>query len=141
MLRLALVAGHHCKNVVQSQLFVPETVHLVTLTAGTGQTYVRTAVHGIVVNLLNALYTARLADTAASPEIQKLIGECEQPETLRLFGLLRPTPTSDYVNLDPPTDKLYVDSMESLVRFLARVLESIAGSKGLYQEDVPDARV
>ncbi|TFY54349.1 hypothetical protein EVJ58_g8920 [Rhodofomes roseus] len=131
LLRLALVAGHHCKNVVQSQLFVPETVHLVTLTAATGQTYVRTAVYGIVVNLLNALYTARLADTSASPEIQQLINECEQPETLRLFGLLRPTPTSDYVNLDPPSDKLYVDTMESLVRFLSRVLETIAGTKGL----------
>ncbi|KAH9927288.1 uncharacterized protein B0H18DRAFT_1161603 [Fomitopsis serialis] len=131
LVRLALVAGHHCKNVVQSQLFVPETVHLVTLTAATGQTYVRTAVYGIVVNLLNALYTARLADTAASPDIQQLINECEQPETLRLFGLLRPTPTSDYVNLDPPSDKLYVDTMESLVRFLSRVLETIAGSKGL----------
>lgn len=89
--------------------------------------------HGIVVNLLNTLYTARLADSAASPELQQLITECEQPETLRLFGLLRPTPTSDYANIDPPTDKLYVDNMESLVRFLARVLETIAGSKGLWQ--------
>ncbi|PCH40763.1 hypothetical protein WOLCODRAFT_88808 [Wolfiporia cocos MD-104 SS10] len=131
LIRLALVAGHHTKNAVQSQLFVPETVHLVALTAATGQTHVRTSVYGVVVNILNSLYTARLADSPGSPELQQLLSECEQPETLRLFGLVRPTPTSDYISIDTPNDKLYLDSLEDLVRFLGRVLETIAGTKGL----------
>ncbi|CCM02314.1 uncharacterized protein FIBRA_04405 [Fibroporia radiculosa] len=131
LLRLALVAGHHCKNAVQSQLFVPETVHLVILTAGIGQASVRTSVYGLVVNLLNTLYTARIIDSTASPEIQLLLSECEQRDTLRLFGLSRPTPTSEYINVDPANDKSYIDTLESLVQFLGRVLETIAGTKGL----------
>lgn len=131
LIRLVLVASHHSRNVIQAQLYIPETVHIVTLVAATGQTYVRKSVYGVVVNLLSALYSARLVDSTASPEIQMLMTECEQPETLRLFGLTRPTPTSDYFPFDSPSDKLYLDTLESLTRFLARVLDTIAGSKGV----------
>lgn len=111
-------------------MFLPEAAHLVTLTAGIGQTLVRTSVYGVIVGLTNGLYTTNLMGNVTSPELQQIIGELEQPETLRLFGLLRPTPTSDYVNFDPPNDKLYIDTMEGLVRFLVRVLEVMSGTKG-----------
>lgn len=131
LVKLVLVACHHGQSLVQSLMFLPEAAHLVTLTAGIGQTLVRTSVYGVIVGLTNGLYTTNLMGNVTSPELQQIIGELEQPETLRLFGLLRPTPTSDYVNFDPPNDKLYIDTMEGLVRFLVRVLEVMSGTKGL----------
>ena len=111
--RLVLVIGNSAKNTVQSQLFVPEIMHLVTLIAATGQLYVRRTVYAIVTHMLHALYSLRLTDATASPEIQIMLDECCQPEGLRLFGLSKPTPTSDYVTYDPPNGKALIDDLEA----------------------------
>ncbi|KAI1796034.1 hypothetical protein LXA43DRAFT_649826 [Ganoderma leucocontextum] len=129
--RLILVVSNNAKNTVQSQFFVPETMHLVTLIAATGQLYVRGTVWGIVTHMLHALYSLRLTDATASPEIQVVLDECCQPEGLRLFGLNKPTPTSDYVLFDPPSAKALIDDLETLTRLLLRIMETISGTKGL----------
>ena len=122
--------GNSPKNVVQSQLFVPEMMHLVSLIAATGQLYVRGTVYGLVTHMLHALYSLRLTDSTASPEIQMMIEECCQPEGLRLFGLSKPSPTSEYLTYNPPTGKTLIDDLESLTRFLLRIMETIAGTRG-----------
>ncbi|KAI0371618.1 hypothetical protein BV20DRAFT_1017123 [Pilatotrama ljubarskyi] len=129
--RLLLVLSNSSKNVVQIQLFVPETMHLVTLIAATGQLYVRCTVFAIVTHLLHGLYSLRLADTTASPEIQAMIDECVQPEGMRLFGLGKPTPTSEYVLYDPPNGKAVIDDLEALTRLLLRIMEAVSGTTGL----------
>ncbi|KAI0737738.1 hypothetical protein C8Q80DRAFT_1276173 [Daedaleopsis nitida] len=131
--RLILVVGNSAKNVVQSQLFVPEIMHLVTLIAATGQLYVRGTVYGIVTHMLHALYSHRLneRDATASPEIQLMIDECCQPEGMRLFGLTKPSPTSDYVLYDPPNGKALIDDLENLTRLLLRIMQTISGTPGL----------
>ncbi|KAI0355329.1 hypothetical protein OH77DRAFT_1424817 [Trametes cingulata] len=129
--RLLLVLSNSSKNIVQIQLFVPETMHLVTLIAATGQLYVRCTVFAIVTHMLHGLYSLRLADTTASPEIQAMIDECVQPEGMRLFGLSKPTPTSEYVLYDPPNGKAVIDDLEALTRLLLRIMEAVSGTKGL----------
>ncbi|OBZ70421.1 Neurofibromin [Grifola frondosa] len=130
--RLVLVVGNTARNTVQSQLFVPEIMHLVTLVAATGQTYVRGTVYAIVTHMLHALYSLRLGDTSTvSPEIQVLIDECVQPDTIKLFGLAKPTPTSDFVCYDYPNDKALIDGLEGLTRLLVRIMETISGTRGL----------
>ncbi len=128
--RLVLVVGNTPKNVVQCQLFVPEIMHLVTLIAATGQLYVRGTVYGIITHMLHALYSLRLTDATASPEIQLVIDECCQPEGRRLFGLSKPTPTSEFVLYDPPNGKALIDDLEALTRLLLRIMENISGTKG-----------
>ena len=128
--RLILVVGNNAKNTVQSQLFVPEIMHLVTLIAATGHLYVRGTVWGIVTHMLHALYSLRLTDATASPEIQVMLDECCQPEGLRLFGLSKPTPTSEFMLYDPPSPKALIDDLEALTRLLLRIMETISGSKG-----------
>lgn len=109
-------------------LFVPEIMHIVTLIAATGQLYVRGTVYGIITHLLHALYSLRLTDSTASPEIQNMIDECVTSEGLRLFGLAKPTPTSEYMLYDPPSVKCLIDDLESLTRLLLRIMETISGS-------------
>lgn len=127
--RLALVAGTHSKQAAHVQLYVPEIVHLVTLIAATGETRVRTSVYGIVMNMLQSMQLTTPEDVAR-PEIRTLLEECMDPETIRLFGLMRPTPTSEFCHYDVPTDKESIDAQENLTRLLVRVLEAMAGTPG-----------
>ncbi|TBU46391.1 hypothetical protein BD309DRAFT_622853 [Dichomitus squalens] len=129
--RLILVIGNSAKNTVQSQLFVPEIMHLVTLIAATGELYVRSTVYAIITHMLHAMCSLRLTDATASPEIEALLDECCQPEGLRLFGLSRPTPTSEYVIYDPPNGKALIDDLEALTKLLVRIMQAISGTKGL----------
>jgi|SRR3984957_18027314 len=130
LIRLTLVAGNPSKQPAHNQFYVPEIIHLVTLVAGTGQTLVRKSVYGIVMNLLQSLYVAR-ADDDTGPEILVLINECTQPDTVQLFGLLKTTATSEYSNVEPSGEKQHIDRQENLTRLLVRVMEVMAGTKGL----------
>ncbi|KAI0677196.1 hypothetical protein C8Q78DRAFT_1180405 [Trametes maxima] len=129
--RLLLVLGNSAKNAVQIQLFVPEMMHLVTLIAATGQLYVRCTIYAIITHMLHGIYSIRLSEKTATPEIQVAINECTQPEGMRLFGLSKPTPTSDYALYDPPNGKAVIDDLEALTRLLLRIMEAISASKGL----------
>ncbi|OJT09503.1 Neurofibromin [Trametes pubescens] len=129
--RLLLVLVNSAKNSVQIQLFVPEMMHLVALIGASGQLYVRCTVFAIVTHVLHGLYSVRLTESTASPEIQAMVDECVQPEGMRLFGLCRPTPTSEFVLYDPPNSKAAIDDLESLNRLLLRVMGTISATQGL----------
>jgi neurofibromin 1 len=80
-------------------------------------------------NLLQSLYVSRTEEDRA--DLLQLITECTHPTTLSLFGLRRDTPTSEYANVDPASDKDTLDIQERLVDFLVRILEVTSGSKGM----------
>ena len=130
--RLCLVANYLPRNGTHAQLFVAEGAHYISLVAGTGQLLVRTSVYGMVVNQLHSVYMARPSGegTTLSPEIQELLDECARNETLMVFGLFKPTPTSDYVIYDPPNEKQYLDNLEKLGHLLMRIMQAISGSQG-----------
>lgn len=129
LIRLALVVGSQSTQAGQNYLYVPEIMHLVSLTAGEGPSLVRKSVYGIVVNLLQSLYMSRPDDTTESG-LMELINDCTLPEVLKLFGLQRETPTSEYVNLDPVGDKEALDTQERLVQLLIRIMNVSSGSTG-----------
>ncbi|CDO69579.1 hypothetical protein BN946_scf184759.g19 [Trametes cinnabarina] len=129
LVRLLHVLNNSSKSIVQVQLFVPEMVHLITLIAATGQLYVRCTVYALVTHMLHVLYSMRLKDSTASPDIQALIEECDRPEGLRLFGLCKATPTSDFSPYDSSNGKAVIDDLEALTRLLLRTMEAVAGSK------------
>jgi len=123
LIRLALVVGSQAPQPGQSYLYVPEIVHLISLVAGEGPPLVRKSVYGIVINLLQSLYIAR-PDDSTEPELAQLINDCTLPETLKMFGLQRESPASEYTNLDPLNDKDCLDTHERLVQLLIRILNS-----------------
>ncbi|KDR84288.1 hypothetical protein GALMADRAFT_87191 [Galerina marginata CBS 339.88] len=130
LIRLTLVVGSQSTQPGTNYLYVPEVVHLVSLIAGEGPTLVRKSVYGIIINLLQSLYIGRQDDTTESALMQ-LINDCTLPESLKLFGLRRETPTSEYTNLDPFNEKDTLDTYERLVQLLLRILDVSAGSPGL----------
>ncbi|KAI0065862.1 hypothetical protein BV25DRAFT_1988944 [Artomyces pyxidatus] len=129
--RLALVAAQQAKQPVLSQLYIPELVHMVTLIAATGEQIVRSTVWGLVMDLLQSLWMARGMDPITGPDIRHLHGEGSNVETLKLFGLSRASWSSELVVWDPESDKQALDNQEGLTRYLIRVLEAAAQSRGL----------
>ncbi|EFI27794.1 hypothetical protein CC1G_14717 [Coprinopsis cinerea okayama7 len=113
-----------------TQLFVPELCHLVTLTAAEGPSLVRKSVYGTVVNLLQGLYISR-SEELSGPELMQLMETCTTPATLKMFGLARDTPTSEYTSWDPSSDREQLDQLEGLVNLMLRITEVTSGSRGL----------
>lgn len=131
LVRLVLVAGYQHSPPIHNQVNVPEIIHLCFLLAGTGPALVRKSVYGIVLNLLQGLYLARLEEGPV-PMIKQLMEDMEHRDTLQLFGLARTAPTSEYSSFDFPTDKERLDAQEKLVEIMIRVLECGAPSVGQY---------
>ncbi|KAJ7181585.1 hypothetical protein C8R43DRAFT_1229418 [Mycena crocata] len=135
LVRLCHVAGYQAQRPNHNLLYVPEILHLVTLTAGVGSVLVRKSVYGIVINLLQSMYIGRSEDAPAS-DLLALLAECETPESQQLFGLLRVSQSSEYLESEPPkmdviSDFHKVNMQEKLTQLLARILEVTAGSRGL----------
>ena len=130
LIRLTLVVGSQSTNCGQSYLYVPEIIHLVSLVAGDGHSLVRKSVYGIIMNMLQSLYIARL-DDRAEPEFMQLINDCTLPENLRLFGLRRDTPTAEYSNIELSGEKASLDAQEKLTQLLLRIMTATAGSTGM----------
>jgi len=108
---------------------VPEVIHLTTLVAGVGQISVRKSVYGVIMNLLQSLYMSRSDDIPAE-ELLQLMKECTTPTKLKIFGLLRDTPSSEYGMVDHTSDKEYLDTLEDLTLLLAKIMELASGSTG-----------
>ncbi|KAF8270977.1 hypothetical protein EI94DRAFT_1797570 [Lactarius quietus] len=126
--RLALVASQQSKHPNVSQFYTPELIHIITLIAATGDVVVRSTVWGLVMDLLQSLWLSRSSDAIAGPEIRHLHEEGSNAETLKFFGLSR---TNDLVAYNPTTDDEVLDCQEGLTRFLIRVMETVAQTKGL----------
>ncbi|KAJ7167823.1 hypothetical protein C8R46DRAFT_1350755 [Mycena filopes] len=130
LIRLSHIAGYQPQRPAHNLLYVPEILHLVTLTAAVGPPLVRRSVYGTVINLLQAMHLGRSEDAPAS-DLLGLLAELETPESQRLFGLTRLTQCSEYVSCELVGDKQKVDAQEKLTALLARILELTAGSRGL----------
>ena len=132
LIRFSLVVAPSSGQAGCDQLYVPEIIHNVTLTAGCGPPLVRKSVYGIIMNLLQALYISR-TEESVGPELLELINECATPARLRLFGLRRDTSTSEYTNWDSSSDKETLDTLEELTQFLVKIMEIGSGSKGIQE--------
>lgn len=131
--RLALYAGYHAKIPVHNQLFIPETVHLITLLAATGPTLMRSTVHGMAVNLIQSLYVSRADDPVAAPRLRQLLEEAESSAVLLMFGLVPNGPIGDHSIAEGSQDMVAVDMLEALAKFLLRVISAGAQTSGMPQ--------
>ncbi|KAF7329572.1 Ras-GAP domain-containing protein [Mycena kentingensis (nom. inval.)] len=130
LIRLCYLAGYQSLRPNHNLFYVPEILHLVTLTAGVGHALIRKSVYGFVINLLQAMHIGRSEDAPASQLLQ-LLEELEMPETQKLFGLQRLNTSSEYATYDVLGDVARVDAQERLTELLIRTLEITAGSRGL----------
>lgn len=129
LIRLASALGSYNKQPGPTQLFVPEVMHLVSLLVADGPTLVRKSVYGIIMNLLQGLYISRTDDIPGA-ELLQLIDDCSTPGILKLFGLVRETPTSEYAIYEAPNDKERLDNLQDFMQLLLRIIDTASGSRG-----------
>ncbi|KAF8506037.1 hypothetical protein F5888DRAFT_1937943 [Russula emetica] len=129
--RLALVASQQSKQLSVAQFYTAELIHVITLIAATGEVVVRATVWGLVMDLLQSFWFSRSSDTVAGPEIRLLHEEGSHLRQLKLFGLSRSPWTNELIAYDPVSDADVLDCQEGLTRFLIRVMEVAAQTKGL----------
>ncbi len=99
------------------------------LVAADGSLLVRKSVYGVVLNLLQSFYVSRTEDMPGT-ELLQIIKDYASAETLQLFGLQRLVRTSKHTLWVPQGDRQYLDNLELLATFLARVMQIASGSKG-----------
>ncbi|KIK64870.1 hypothetical protein GYMLUDRAFT_83217 [Collybiopsis luxurians FD-317 M1] len=129
LIRIASVIGTGTGHPTDSQLYVPDIVHIATLAAGIDSMLIRKSVYGMITNLVHSLYLARM-DEGPVPELQQLIQELTQEAVFNLFGLSREAVTNEYSNFDFEKEKLIIQNQEKLTALLVRVMDVSAGSKG-----------
>ncbi|EIW76207.1 hypothetical protein CONPUDRAFT_64047 [Coniophora puteana RWD-64-598 SS2] len=112
------------------QLYVPDICHVATLIAATGPTIVRKSIYGLVFNFLQSLCFERLEDPSY-PDLRALLDDLTSEENLRLFGLMRPSPTSDYSSYEHQNVRECIKDQEALACLLTRFMEVTSQSRGL----------
>ncbi|KAJ3298331.1 Ras GTPase activating protein ira2 [Borealophlyctis nickersoniae] len=85
LLRFVLMLSFN--NQLDVQQFLPELFHIVCMLVGIGTSIVRSSVHGIVVNTVQALCTAGKLDQTSLATLQVLLGELSDMKMCLLFGL------------------------------------------------------
>ena len=100
-----------------------------TLISGTGPTLVRKSVYGIIFNYLQSVYGS-YGEGGDSSSVLSLLKEFTKEPILRLFGLTRTNPSSEYCLADPINDRDFLEIQENLTALLIRVMEVTAGTNG-----------
>lgn len=85
LLRLCLSASFD--SGVQSQLYLPELFHLVTMLANTGSTDVRLMVHRLLVNTIHAICTTFPLEESKLARLKILLSSLSEPRNDSLFNL------------------------------------------------------
>ena len=91
---------------VQSQLFVPEIFHIVTMLANTGSSDIRLTVHRLLVNTIHAMCTSFALDDSRLAKLKILLQSLSEPKQDFLFNIsthertsLLPVPDSSVPSL------------------------------------------
>lgn len=126
--RLALVVSYNTRQPVQSQLYAPETSHLIVALAAVGPIHTRIAVHGLLVNLIQSLHASRADNSESAEELRILLEDAVSAQTLHWFGLVRAEESGEHTMAPPFTDVEAVDALENITRCLKRVLAVAAPS-------------
>jgi neurofibromin 1 len=100
---------------VQSQLFVPEIFHLVTMLANTGSSNMRLVVHRLLVNTIHAMCTTFALEETRLAKLRLLLLSLSEPRQDFLFNIsthertsLLPVPTDTSVPALTATESLAV---------------------------------
>lgn len=123
--RINLALAFNPSNAIDTQLFLPELFHTITLIVGIGPVFMRQTVHGLVVNILQSLASISSSDMD-SASLLHLLQRLQQPEMIAAFGLSQSAGSLELSGL-PQWDQngvSHLDSLEMIVKFLGDVLSA-----------------
>lgn len=108
---------------VDAQLFLPETLHVLTMLVGVGPLLVRQTVYGLLINTLRTLASASPSGEMDGGALVDLLGRAQEADMMANFGLGR--------NMDSPKEaEGQLVHVRELASFLGEVLDAAAVSMG-----------
>lgn len=104
---------------VQSQLYLPELFHLITMLANTGSTEIRLMVHRLLVNTIHAICTKFRLEESKLAKLKTLLHSISEPRNDSLFNI----PARDGVSISSAQDSSLpaLIATESLAVLLAEI--------------------
>lgn len=117
---------------LDTTLFIPELMHVLTLLVGCGPLIMRQTIYGLFMNALQALASSSPADGMDSTALQQALDRAQSQNLASCFGLattssgleLIPGPLRDEVDIS------FLNHVDTLARFLGDVLTAAAPNLG-----------
>lgn len=115
---------------LQSQLYLPDVLHIVTMLVGTGSASHRSAIYSMVVNMVSCLCSLQGSNPESST-LYAILKRLGQPSTQVLFGLyaneLTMRCTEDEFAVREPISSI---ALESIVQLLIEVVKIASPATG-----------
>ncbi|KAK4687682.1 neurofibromin 1, partial [Tremellales sp. Uapishka_1] len=136
--RANLTLAFSPQSALDTQLFLPELFHIVTLLLGSGPVLMRQTVYGLVVNILQSLASAASNGDTDSSALQRLLKRIQQADLIAAFGLVQQPGSLELVGglHKDETDVALLVSVEEVSKFLGDVL--IAGAVSIGASSIID---
>lgn len=115
--------------------FLPEVCHIVTLLVATGASVVRSAVHGMVTNIVQALATTIPASEPNHSKLLDLLQELSENKFRMLFGLSRSYSNSFVISPETLKDfnePMPISWLDNICKALMEVIELGSPTNGVF---------
>ena len=136
--RLNLSLSFDPETPLDTQLFLPELCHVMTLLVGSGSLLLRQTVYGMFVNVLQTLALATPSGDMDDAALHHLLRRAQTGEMMAVFGLSQQG-AGELAELPVPADgPIFLDGVERLANFFGEVMGAGAVSTGKNQLDNPN---
>lgn len=132
--RITLALGFNPTTALDTQLFLPELFHVVTLLLGAGPVIMRQTVYGLLVSIIHSLASNATAGEMDADALAVLLRRLQEPEMMTSFGVIQGQGHLELSGLPrkDETDIHLLDRVEEVSKFLGEVLVAGAVSVGEY---------
>ncbi|OXB36317.1 neurofibromin 1 [Cryptococcus neoformans] len=126
--RITLALGFNPTTALDTQLFLPELFHVVTLLLGAGPVIMRQTVYGLLVGIIRSLASNATIGEMDAEALAMLLRRLQEPEMMRSFGVTQGQGHLELSGLPrkDETDVHLLDRVEEVSKFLDEVL--VAGA-------------
>nr|XP_018259204.1 neurofibromin 1 [Kwoniella dejecticola CBS 10117]OBR81362.1 neurofibromin 1 [Kwoniella dejecticola CBS 10117] len=122
--RITLILGFNPSSSLDTQLFLPELFHIITLLLGAGPVLMRQTIFGLLVNVIQSLAANPTSGDMDSTLLQNLLKRVQQPQIMAAFGLTQGQGSIELSGLPvkDETDLQLLERVEEASKFLGEVL-------------------
>ncbi|KYR01829.1 hypothetical protein DLAC_01846 [Tieghemostelium lacteum] len=112
-------------NLIYSQQYLPELLHIICTLFSSGNVNVRITTHGLLINTCHSLYTTLVSNENKLQGLPFMLSEFGQPSFKLLFGIGGASLNTDFTTPDPTSkelEKMAITNMDPVVSSILQVL-------------------
>lgn len=120
---------------MDTQLFLPELLHVISLTMAVGSLLMRQTMYGLLVNMVHCLATNPCVAEMDGPQLHALLQQAQRSDVIAAFGLQQVAGSLELSGVAATGESEHdiLSRMEKVAIFLGDVLSASAISMGEYR--------